>query len=148
LLNLASVCNPEDKNILWGFISRYAKEANQNNDKFLNQLAQFAVIYYNDFIKPYKKYLAPNEKQKEILLSILKILENLDPNTDNVFIQNKIYDIGMGAGYENLRDYFKDLYQILLGQIEGPRLGTFIKLYGIAQTIELIKEKLYLPKKV
>jgi lysyl-tRNA synthetase class 1 len=57
-------------------------------------------------------------------------------------IQNRIYDIGMETGYKNLRDYFKELYQILLGQTEGPRLGTFIKLYGIERTIELIKEKI------
>jgi lysyl-tRNA synthetase class 1 len=57
-------------------------------------------------------------------------------------IQTKIYDIGMQAGYENLREFFKELYEILLGQTEGPRLGSFFKLFGIKETIELIKKML------
>jgi lysyl-tRNA synthetase class 1 len=142
LLNLASVCNPDDTSILWGFISKYSKDADRNKDKFLDQLANFAVIYYNDFIKPYKTYLKPDEKQKSVLAEIFKMLETLDPDIEPSMIQNNIYDIGMKSGYENLRDYFKDLYQILLGQTEGPRLGSFIKLYGVSQTIELIKSKL------
>jgi lysyl-tRNA synthetase class 1 len=144
LLNLASVCNPDDKSILWAFISRYESNADRDNDKFLDQLAGFAVVYYNDFIKPNKEYLKPDDKQKAMLGSILKMLLSLDGDTDSVAIQNRIYDIGMEAGYENLRDYFKELYQILLGQTEGPRLGTFIKLYGIDKTIELIEEKIKL----
>ena len=56
-------------------------------------------------------------------------------------IQNAIYAVGREAGYENLRDFFKELYQILLGQEEGPRLGSFFKLYGIDKTIELIESK-------
>jgi len=139
LLNLASVCSPDDKSILWSFISKYAPDADQNKDKFLDRLAGFAVMYYNDFIKPHKNYLKPDEKQKQILAEISEMLESLDDNSDHLIIQNKIYDIGMKASYENLRDYFKDLYQILLGQTEGPRLGTFIKLYGIKETIKLIR---------
>ena len=57
-------------------------------------------------------------------------------------IQERIYDIGNNHGYSNLRDYFKELYQILLGQTEGPRLGSFIKLFGIKDSINLIQQKL------
>ena len=107
LLNLASVCNPDDKSILWAFISRYEAKADRDNDKFLDQLAGFAVVYYNDFIKPNKEYLKPDDKQKAMLGSILKMLLSLDGDTDSVAIQNRIYDIGMETGYKNLRDYFK-----------------------------------------
>jgi len=142
LLNLASVCNPDDKSVLWGFISKYAANANPESAPFLDHLASFAVNYYNDFIKAKKDYLAPSEKQRAILTEILELLNNLPGSVEAEEIQNQLYAIGMKAGYENLRDYFKELYQILLGQTEGPRLGTFFKLFGIEETKKLIRNKL------
>ena len=70
------------------------------------------------------------------------MLSTLLPDVTSEQIQEKIYDIGMKHNYENLRDYFQELYQILLGQTEGPRLGSFIKLFGVQETIQLIQEKL------
>lgn len=141
LLNLASVCNPEDKSVLWGFISKYAPKANPETAPYLDHLADFAVKYYNDFVKAGKKYLSPSESQKQVLEQIYKALSSFSESVTAEEIQTKIYDIGMSAGYENLRDYFKELYEILLGQTEGPRLGSFIKLFGIEETKRLIKEK-------
>jgi len=142
LLNLASVCNPDDKSVLWGFISKYAPEANLLSAPYLDHLANFAVNYYNDFIKSNKSYIEPNEKQKIVLRQIIDLLMALTNDVEPEQIQEKLYDIGNQAGYENLRDYFKELYQILLGQTEGPRLGSFIKLFGIEETKKLIQAKL------
>jgi lysyl-tRNA synthetase class 1 len=142
LLNLASVCNPEDKSVLWGFISKYAPSASPEASPYLDHLADFAVKYYNDFIKANKNYLKPNDKQKELLLELSGMLSSLPEDITAEQIQTKIYDIGMQAGYENLREFFKELYEILLGQTEGPRLGSFFKLFGIKETIELIKKML------
>ncbi len=142
LLNLASVCNPEDKSVLWGFIAKYAKNITPENAPYLDHLTDFAIAYYNDFIKANKSYLIANDQQKIILQEIITILSDLPSDITSEQIQEKIYDIGMKHGYDNLRDYFKELYQILLGQTEGPRLGTFIKLFGIQNTIDLISKKL------
>ncbi|MFY9589567.1 lysine--tRNA ligase [Rickettsia endosymbiont of Halotydeus destructor] len=142
LLNLASVCNPSDKSALWAFITRYEPKATAKTALYLDHLADFAVKYFNDFVKAHKSYLTPAAKHRVILEDVLKMLASLTDDISAEQIQEKIYDIGMQAGYENLRDYFKELYQILLGQNEGPRLGTFIKLFGVAETIKLIKEKL------
>jgi lysyl-tRNA synthetase class 1 len=142
LLNLTSVCNPSDKSVLWGFISKYEPKATPNTSPYLDHLAEFAIRYYNDFIKAHKSYLVVSEKHKVILQDILSMLSDISEQTEAEAIQKAIYDIGMKAGYENLRDYFKDLYQILLGQNEGPRLGTFIKLYGIKESMKLIEAKL------
>jgi lysyl-tRNA synthetase class 1 len=138
LLNLASVCNPKDKSVLWGFISKYAKEATPQTSPYLDHLTDFAVSYYNDFVKTTKSCLVPNDKQKIILQDIASMLSNLPLDVTSEQIQEQIYDIGNNHGYDNLRDYFKELYQILLGQTEGPRLGSFIKLFGIQDTINLI----------
>jgi lysyl-tRNA synthetase class 1 len=138
LLNLACACNPENKEVLWGFITQYAPEANSLSAPFLDHLVNYAIIYYNDFIKAKKTYLDPTEKHLEILNRTLVSLENMDENYTGEEIQNVIYSIGMESGYENLRLFFSDLYQILLGQKEGPRLGSFIKLYGVGETRQLI----------
>ncbi len=142
LLNLASVCNPDEKAVLWGFISKYAPAANPETAPYLDHLAGFAVRYYNDFVKAHKEYLQPSAAQVEILKAISSMLDNLPEGVTGEQIQEKIYDIGMQAGYANLRDYFKELYQILLGQTEGPRLGSFIKLFGIEETKRLIEGKI------
>lgn len=143
LLNLASVCNPDSKEVLWGFISQYSKEANPKVAPFLDKLVECAICYYNDFIKANKNYLLPSENHKIIMNKILDFLENnVSDSTSGDDIQNGIYAIGRDAGYENLRDFFKELYMILLGQEEGPRLGTFFALYGVLNTKMLIKEKL------
>ncbi len=142
LLNLASACNPDNKSVLWGFISKYASMANPDNAPYLDHLADYAVCYYNDFVKAHKIYAKPSDVHKVILNKIIELLNNLPEASTPEEIQNGIYAIGMDAGYENLREYFKDLYQILLGQEEGPRLGSFIALFGKENMKDLILEKL------
>ncbi|AFE50032.1 lysine--tRNA ligase [Rickettsia prowazekii] len=142
LLNLTAVCNTSDKSVLWGFITKYQPKATPNTSTYLDHLTEFAIRYYNDFIQTHKSYLVVSEKHKIILHDILDMLSNISDQTEEESIQKAIYDIGMKSGYENLRYYFKDLYQILLGQNEGPRLGTFIKLYGVEETKKLVEEKL------
>jgi len=142
LLNLASVCNPDDKFALWGFITQYAKDATPENAPYLDHLTQFAVNYYNDFVKSKKDYLIPTDRHKELLKQVSAMLSTLSGEETGEEIQNEIYTIGREAGYENLRDFFKEIYQILLGQTQGPRLGSFFKLYGIPETIKLIESKI------
>lgn len=142
LLNLASVCNPEDKSVLWGFISRYVLEATPEKAPYLDHMVKFAINYYNDFIKKTKLFLRPTDKHKNLLLQISTMLRSLPNDVTAEDIQNQIYAIGREAGYENLRDFFQELYRILLGQTQGPRLGSFIKLFGIDNTQNLIKEKI------
>lgn len=142
LLNLASVCNPDDKSVLWSFISQYAPEATPENAPYLDHLTGFAVNYYNDFVKSKKEYLEPSDRHKELLAEVALMLSKLPKEATAEEIQNEIYAIGREAGYENLRDFFKEIYQILLGQTQGPRLGSFFKLYGVSETIKLIESKI------
>ncbi len=57
-------------------------------------------------------------------------------------IQNIVYAIGKESGFENLRDWFKACYETLLGSSAGPRMGSFIALYGIENSRRLIAEAL------
>jgi lysyl-tRNA synthetase class 1 len=138
LLNLASVCNTEDPAVLWGFISRYAPEATPEGDPFLDRLVAFALRYYKDFVKPAKRYRAPSEAERQALEDLAVRLRELPKDADGEAIQNVVYAVGKDHGFENLRDWFKALYEILLGQDQGPRIGSFMALYGLAESLALI----------
>jgi len=142
LLNLVSACNTDDKTVLWGFISRYAPDASPTVNPILDNLVEYAIHYYQDFVKPEKFYRKPNEKERAALEELVKGLENLDQDVDAGTIQNLVYAVGKKNGFENLRNWFKGLYEILLGCEQGPRMGSFIALYGVEETLNLIKRVL------
>ncbi len=142
LLNLASVCNTEDKSVLWGFITRYAPDATPETDKVLDELVGRAINYYRDFVKPAKKYRGPTETESKALSDLLDLFEKLPESATAEEIQNGIYAVGKSHEYENLREWFKALYEILLGQEQGPRMGSFVALFGLNETRDLIRRAL------
>ncbi|OEY87062.1 lysine--tRNA ligase [Wolbachia pipientis] len=139
LLNLAATCNAENKEILWGFISTYAPDVTPTNNIVLDKLSGFAVKYYHDFIKPTKSYRTPTAKEENALLDLKSVLQSLSQTASAEEIQAEVFSIGKKHNYSNLRDWFQLLYETLLGQQTGPRMGSFIKLYGISNTISLIE---------
>lgn len=142
LLNLASVCNPEHKDILWGFISRYTNN-NPETMPYLDKLTELAVKYYHDFVKATKEFHIPNDTERAAIAQIKQLLQDSPDTVTGDELQTQIFEIGKNNGYEkNLRDWFSLLYMVLLGQKQGPKMGSFIKLYGIKNTISLIEEKL------
>jgi len=142
LLNLASVVNAEDKSVIWGFITRYAPEATPENAPFLDKLTGYAVTYYQDFVKPEKSYRQPTDKERAAFEDLLKALDGMAADLPAEEIQNEIYAIGKAHEFENLRDWFQALYQVLLGQDQGPRFGSFVALYGVEETKALIRDAL------
>ena len=155
LLNLVSASNAENADVLWGFISRYAKGATPENQPELDSLVGFAIRYFNDFVKPTKKFRAPDTVERETLEKIDKALANLPADADAHTIQNALLDIGRVT--ERYQDhnkkspdggpgvsvsFFQMLYEILIGQERGPRFGSFIALYGINETRSLIADAL------
>ncbi|MEX2648703.1 MAG: lysine--tRNA ligase [Alphaproteobacteria bacterium] len=142
LLNLASVVNADDKTVLWGFISRYVEDASPETTPMLDRLAGFAVRYYQDFVKPAKRFRAPSDQERAAILDLRAVLAGPASEADAEAIQFQVYEVGKRHGFANLRDWFKALYEVLMGQSEGPRMGSFIALYGIAETIALIDRAL------
>lgn len=144
LLNLASVVNAEDKAVLWGFITRYAPDATPDTDPILDAMAGHAVRYYQDFVRPRKAYRGPTDTDRAALGELRAALTALpdDARGDAAAIQSAVYEIGKRHAYATLRDWFKALYEILLGQPQGPRMGTFIALYGVDETVALIDRAL------
>ena len=138
LLNLASVCNASDKATLWAFISRYAPGATPQSAPFLDRLVGHAVAYFRDFVKPAKKYRAPTEVERAALEDLRRTLDAFDAHSDSEAIQFEIYEVGKRHQFADLKSWFKTLYETLLGQEQGPRMGTFVKLYGLDETKALI----------
>ena len=139
LLNLASVSGAEDKETLWGFIQRYAPEAAPESHPGLDAAAGFAVRYYQDFVKPGKTYRAPSDKERAAMEDLLGRLKVWDGGGDADALQSMVFAVGKAHEFDPLRDWFKALYEVLLGASEGPRFGGFIALYGVDESIRLIE---------
>jgi lysyl-tRNA synthetase class 1 len=141
LLNLASVSAADDKETLWGFIRRYAPDATSQTHPQMDRAVGCAVRYYNDFVKPTKVYRAPTELEREALLDLKSRLEAWDGAVDGDALQSEVFACGRER-FDPMRDWFKALYEVLLGASQGPRFGGFIALYGVQETIELIDKGL------
>jgi len=142
LMNLVNICNSTDKNVIWGFVKEYDNSLNPKDNPEFDKLIQYAINYYIDFIQPNKKYIKINSENKGLFEDILGLLKTIDTELSSEEIQTQIYEIGKKHNFVNLRDYFRLVYQVLLGQEEGPRLGSFIKLYGIKKTCKLLEDAL------
>ena len=142
LLNLASASNSEDQSVLWGFIRRYAPEATPESQPLLDELVGYAIRYFHDFVKPSKQYRAPTEQERAAFEDLDRRLVALPDDVLAEEIQNEVYAVGKEHGFEPLRAWFQALYQVLLGQSQGPRFGSFVQLYGIDNTRALISKAL------
>jgi len=93
-------------------------------------------------VRPNKNYRAPEGGEIAALEDLASKLEALGAEAENEAIQTEVYAIGKAHGYENLRDWFKALYETLLGQSQGPRMGSFLALYGVNESVTLIRRAL------
>ncbi len=142
LQNLAGVVNADEPEILWGFIRRYAPGATPESEPMLATLVGCAISYYRDRVAPEKTYRMPSALERAALEDLLAVLRDLPDDSTAEVIQNQLFEIGKRHAFANLRDWFGCLYQVLLGQQEGPRFGGFVALYGIAGTIGLVETAL------
>jgi lysyl-tRNA synthetase, class I len=142
LKNLASVVGTDDPEVLWGFLRRYVPGASPDSQPMLARLVEHAIAYWRDFVEPAKKHRAPTPLERAALGDLLHSLRAQPADADAEALQTLLYDIGKRHEFASLRDWFGCLYQVLLGQEEGPRFGGFIALYGIPGTIGLIESAL------
>ena len=143
MLNLVSAADASTKEILWGFLSRYIPGASAESQPLLDRLAGYAINYYEDFVKPTKTFRAPTDQERAAILDLLAKLKAMPAGTqDAELIQNEVFEVGKAHGFDPLRAWFQALYEVLLGQSQGPRFGSFAAIFGIDRTIALIEEKL------
>ncbi|RWM98209.1 MAG: lysine--tRNA ligase [Mesorhizobium sp.] len=155
LLNLVSASNAQNKDVLWGFILRHTSGVTPKTHPELDRLAEYAIRYFDDFVKPAKVYRAADAVEREALTKLSEALAALPPDADGEAIQNAALNVARKI--ERYQDhskqspeggpgvsvaFFQMIYQVLIGQERGPRFGSFAALYGIAETRALIQKAL------
>lgn len=142
LLNLVGVASTDDKDLLWAFVKRYAPEASPETHPELDALIGFALAYFRDFVADSLRRRPPNETERAALRDLDSRLAELPAGAGPEEIQFQVYEVGKSHPFESLRDWFKSLYETLLGTSQGPRMGSFFALYGIENSRRLIAEAL------
>tara|TARA_B100002051_G_scaffold77236_1_gene73822 strand:- start:5655 stop:7217 length:1563 start_codon:yes stop_codon:yes gene_type:complete len=143
LLNLVEASNSNSRELLWKFVKKHKSNISEKNHPIFDQLIGYAIKYFNDVIKQNKKYKKPDEKEKEALIALIEVLDECNDNMQPEDIQTKIYTVGKENGYkDNLREWFKLIYEVIFGDANGPRMGFFISFFGVNETKQLIKDKI------
>ncbi|MDA7557071.1 lysine--tRNA ligase [Candidatus Pelagibacter sp.] len=143
LLNLVETSNADSKDLLWKFVKKYKSDISESNFPIFDNLIGYAIKYFNDVIKAKKKYKTANSSEKLALEALVKTLEKCTDEMSPEDIQTLIYSTGKENGYaDNLRDWFKLIYEVVFGDENGPRMGFFISFFGVKETTELLINKL------
>jgi len=151
LLNLVAVANAESKDVLWAFLKRYAPSVSPETHPRLDALVGYAIRYFQDFVKPQKRYRQATADERQALDDLSNALGRLPKEATPEEIQQAVYDIGRRDPYKTVQKdgsmgvslaWFNTLYQVLLGEEKGPRFGSFAALYGIDNTRVLIGKAL------
>jgi lysyl-tRNA synthetase class 1 len=150
LLTLVSSSNAENADTLWGFIRRYRPGVTPQTHPKLDALVGYAIHYFRDFVLPAKKFREPSEAERAALIDLREALSQLPADASPEEIQNVVYEIGRREPFLDHKkpakdgrpgvslDWFNMLYQVLLGQEKGPRFGSFVAVYGLNNTVEMI----------
>jgi lysyl-tRNA synthetase, class I len=150
LLSLVTASNAENAETLWGFIARYRPGVTPQTHPKLGALVEYAIHYFRDFVLPEKKYREPTDKERAALLDLRDALAQLPADASAEHIQDVVYEIGRREPFLDEKkkakdgkpgvalDWFNMLYQVLLGQEKGPRFGSFVAAYGLANTVDMI----------
>ena len=143
LLNLVGVMGADaSKDQVWGYLGNYVENASPENYPALDDLIGYALAYNRDFVAPTLHRRAPEGVEVDALKRLDAVLAGLPADASAEAIQNEVYEIGKTGGFDNLRDWFKALYETLLGSSAGPRMGSFIALYGVENSRQLLAEAL------
>ena len=140
LINLVNACNTDNEEVVWKYISHSIPSLKMNTNDLLDRMVKCAINYYQDFVKPNLVFRAPSNDERSAITDLVNALGNMQGESAET-LQNKVYEVGMNHSLD-LKSWFQALYEVLLGSSQGPRFGSFIALYGVQETINLINEKL------
>ena len=138
LLNVVSAADAGSEEVLWGFIRRYKPDASPATEPLLASFVARAISFYEDYVRPTKRFRAPDDRERAALADLKARLEALRADAGGEAIQAEVYEAGKAAGFEPLRLWFGALYETLLGQPQGPRFGSFAAIFGLDRTVALI----------
>ncbi|WP_336945107.1 lysine--tRNA ligase [Asaia sp. HN010] len=139
LLNLASVANAETSDTLWKFLRRYDPSLSPETHPYVDRLIGHALVYFKEFVRPAKTFRSPTDLERVALQDLADALKQADASLSPVEVQDIVFEIGKRHQIQPLRAWFGCLYEVLLGQTEGPRFGIFASLFGLPETVALIE---------
>ncbi len=142
LMNLAGATGSTSIETLLSFVQKYLSDNNNSMNPTMHGAMQNAINYFNDFLKSARVFKQPSDNERDALVELVRKLELLDEHWEANEIQQAILDVGKKKGFENNRDWFKLIYEVLLGSQSGPRLGSFFSLLGKDKTVEKFNEVL------
>ncbi len=142
LLNIVNASGTSDPAVLRGFIEKYRPDASEAEMALMEPMFGYAVNYYEDFVKPKKQYRPPTDQERAALEMLIGTLEEVDAGAEEDVFQTAVFDAGKAQDYENIREWFKGLYEVAFGQSEGPRMGPFIKIFGPKETAKMLRDAL------
>lgn len=142
LLNIASVASAPDTDVIWGYIRNYEPSATPENNPELASAVARAARYFTRRVTPDREFRHADPKESAALADLRSELLKLDDGTDAEELQKLVYSIGRKHAFEPMRDWFRAIYEVLLGSSQGPRFGGFIAIYGVKPTADLINERL------
>ena len=138
ILNLVSASGGADPDVLRGFIRKSRPDASEAEFAAAEGMIEFAGRYFDDFIKPNKKFRAPTNTERAALETLSARLKEIGDAGDENDYQTAVFDAGKAQNYENIREWFTGLYEVVFGQSEGPRMGAFTKIFGAGAMADLI----------
>jgi len=150
LLTLVSSSNAENAETLWGFIGRYRPGVTPETHPRLRSMVEYAIHYFRDFVLPGKRFREPTAVERAALIDLRDALAQVSADATPEQIQDVVYEIGRREPFLDQKkkakdgkpgvslDWFNMLYQVLLGQEKGPRFGSFVAVYGVNNTIDMI----------
>ena len=141
-MNLAGATGSTSIETLLSFVQKYLSDNNNSMNPTMHGAMQNAINYFNDFLKSARVFKQPSDNERDALVELVRKLELLDEHWEASEIQQAILDVGKKKGFENNRDWFKLIYEVLLGSQSGPRLGSFFSLLGKDKTVEKFNEVL------
>ena len=143
ILNIISVCKSEDSNVIFGLIKNYQSNFSKAETDLINRMIDCGINYFRDFIQPNLNFKIPNSEELIILKEVVSKLKEVESSADADEFQTAIFSVGKNSIYrENIKEFFKLIYQVFFGQENGPRLGSFTKIYTKDKTLELFNSKL------
>jgi lysyl-tRNA synthetase class 1 len=140
MLNLANVSDITEPDVLMRMVENHFGDMSDSQRKHAFDLATGSCEYYKDVIRPDKATREPTDIERDAILDLIQTLSKMDSGLTGEQYQFEVYEVGKRHEFGNLRDWFKGLYEVLLGQSDGPRFGHFIALYGKDETIKILED--------
>jgi lysyl-tRNA synthetase class 1 len=143
LLNLVSASNADNEEVLWKFIKNFKSDVNRTEHPILEKLIKNAISYFNDHVKIHKKYRTANALETKALLELIEEIKKMPEGLSPEEMQTIVFTVGKNYyAKEELRNWFKAIYEVVFGDEQGPRMGSFICFFGKQETIDLINKSL------